>query len=393
MLTEDERELVIDESLTFVVMEYRSEISFGREAEEVFWTAARLRVSRALEGRNATVRGGFERTSDEALDRLGDQTEDPAELVEQSLELAYVAEFAASLDDLEGQVLRVKWMSEHSALGYRKVAERLAIAPARARAAERSIATKLERFATLCAGGRLCAERSEAIVDLATGISGNAQAVRAAKAHIKHCSVCKTDYVMHLRAVRSAAFQRQVASVIPAAPLAESARRHGGPLRDLFADWLGRGGGHEAVPVVSDAAASGVGRGAGGVLAVKVLAVIAGGAATIGAATGILGGADGRSVPKPQAAASPTPSATASPRNTPVPRPTPSASPHHKSARKSSSRTQGGSKPSSHEQAPASAAPADSQADGASEFTPDSSNLSPAAPAPVPAAPGSSEFP
>lgn len=54
-LSDDERELVIDEALTYVVMEYGSPIESALDAEEVFWTAARLRVARVLEGRGATV--------------------------------------------------------------------------------------------------------------------------------------------------------------------------------------------------------------------------------------------------------------------------------------------------------------------------------------------------
>lgn len=393
-VSDDERELIVDEALGYVVMEYRSAISSAHEAEEVFWTAARLRVSRVLEGRNATVRGRFERTSHEELDRVAVTTNDPADLVEQTLELDYVAEFAASLDELEGQVLRVKWLTEDDALGYRKVAERLAITPARARAAERAIAGKRDRFATLCAGGRLCAERSSEITALAIGTDGATHAVRAAKAHIKHCSVCKTDYVAQLRAVRSAAFQRKVASVIPAAPLAESGRRHGGPIRDLIADWFGRLGGHDAVPTVAHTAASGVGRGSAGVLAVKIAAVLAGGAATIGAATGMFDAPSGQARPdrRPPAAQTATPTATPTRTATPKPTAAPAADRQQKrrSARK---KTQGGTRPSSQEQAPASSAPAGSQPNGSSEFSPNGARLGRPAPAPVPAAPGASEFP
>lgn len=401
-LTADDRELVVDDALAYVVLEYQSPIASAREAEEVFWTAARIRAARVLEGRNATVRGGFGRTSEAALGRIAAEGDDPAELAERSVELDLAAEFAASLGTLEGQVLRIKWLSDDGgALGYRKVAAKLDISPARARSAERSIAGKIERFATMLTGGRLCAERSQ---DLAALVSDadDATAVGTAKAHIKHCTACKTDYVAQVRALRSAAFQRDVASVIPVAPLEEAARRHGGAARDLAADWLGRLGGSDAVPATAQSAASGVGRGAGGVLAVKIAAVLAAGATTVGVTTNIFDSPRRESPPRTVQKPKPTPTVT------PTPEPTPDVKSAIAAAERSYKRrqerrdrrerradapTQGGTSPTSQEQAPASAAPPDSLPDGGSEFSVDSADSQPAAPAPVPAAPGASEFP
>lgn len=393
-LSDDERELVVDEALTYVVMEYSQEIGSAEEAEEVFWTAARLRVARTIEGRGALVRGRFRRASEEELDRVATSSDDPAQLVERTLELNIAAEFAASLEPDEGQVLRVKWLSdERGPLGYRKVADALGITPARARAAERSIAGKLERFATLLAGGRLCSERADSLMTLASAGSDAEASLRTAKAHIKHCSACKADYVAQLRAVRSAAFQRDVASVIPVLPLADEARRHGGVVRDIVSDWLGRLGGSDAGPSISHAIGAGVGRGAGATLAVKVIAVIAGGAAVIGGATEIFGGDSRDAPPRRQPAAErPTPTPTQSPRPTPTSRPKTQRT-QNKSKPDSKAKTQGGTGPRDQEKAPASAAPAGSQPNGGSEFNPDGAALAPAPPAPVPAAPGASEFP
>jgi hypothetical protein len=391
-LSEDERELVVDEALGYVVLEYEAAIGSATEAEEVFWTAARLRVARTLEGRNALVRGRFSRASEEELDRVPDSSDDPAALVERALEIDVATEFAATLAPVEGQVLRVKWLSdEKGPLGYRKVAESLGITPARARSAERAIAGKLDRFATLLSGGRLCSDRADDLATLVSAAGQDNRSVRAARAHIKHCPVCKADFVAQRRALRSAAFQRDVASVIPALPIAEAARRHGGAVRDLLADWVGRLGGTDAAPAVAQTIASGVGRGAGGVLAVKIVAVLAGGAAVIGGATQIF---DGESRPAtPQR----PPAETATPRPSPTTRAKPEApatqSAQRRRAQRSNARTQGGTGPRDQEQAPASDAPAGSQPAGGSEFNPDSAALPPAPPAPAPAAPGASEFP
>lgn len=394
LLSDDERELVVDDALTYVVLEYSQAIASAIEAEEVFWTAARHRVARTIEGRNALVRGRFSRASDEELDRVQASSDDPADVAERTLELDVAAEFAASLAPEEGQVLRVKWLSDAGGpLGYRKVADVLGITPARARAAERSIASKLDRFATLLAGGRLCSERAEEVTTLASAASQDGESVKAAKAHIKHCSACKADYVSQLRAVRSAAFQRDVASVIPALPLAEEARRHGGVLRDVVADWFGRIGSSDAAPTVAHTLGAGLGRGAGATLTVKLVALLATGAAVVGGAVELLD-RDARDAPsrRPPAAATPSPTPARTAR--PTPSPTPKKSKRSASGRaKSKAKTQGGAGPRDQEKAPASAAPAGSQPNGGSEFNPDSANLAPAPPAPVQAAPGASEFP
>lgn len=399
-LTDDERELVIDDALSYVVMEYTEPIASPQAAERVFWTAAALRVSRVLDGRHATVRGQFQRASDEALEHVADSLSDPAEVVQRKAEFDLAAEFAVTLDEVEGQVLRVKWLSGgHAPLGYKRVAARLSIPVPRVRLAERTIAKKIDAFAATCSAGRLCDERAGEIAALAEGTT-DAHSVRIAKAHIKHCAVCKTEYVAQLRAVRSAAFERDVASLVPVLPLAETARRHGGSVRDLLADWVSRIGGSDVSTVTSQAASSGVGRGTGGVLAMKVAAVLVAGATTVGVTTGIVDGPKEQPKPRSEPAAKPTPS------------PTPVAIPDMNAAiaaakravarrearretraAKAKAKTQGGTGATDQEQAPASAAPSGSQSNGGSEFSSDSANLDPAPPAPVPAAPGASEFP
>lgn len=401
-LTIDERELVVDDALEHVVLGYSSPIASVEEIERVFWTACKHRVARLLhQRRGATVRGRFQRVSDEPLLHRPDPSADPAEIVDRAAELDLAVKFVATLDGVERQVLRVKWLtSDDTPMGYRGVARELGISSARARAAERSIAAKLERFATFCAAGRLCAERSDELGALAVG-----KDVTVAKAHIKHCAVCKADYIAQLRAVRSAAFQREIASLVPIVPVAEQTRRSAGPARDLVADWLARLLGQEGPAVAAQAAASGVGRGAGGVLALKLAAVLASGAATVGVTTGILSEPKDERQPRSEKA---TPTATPAPTRTPQAIATPDVAAALAAARRAAQRRadqrraaeerqqqrQAASGPSSQEDpAPASPAPPGSQPNGASEFTPDSANLPPAAPAPAPVAPGSSEFP
>jgi hypothetical protein len=239
-------------------------------------------------------------------------------------------------------------------------------------------------------------ERKTQITALATAAEADRRSAAVAKAHIKHCAVCKADYVAQLRAVRSAAFQREVASLIPALPIAESARRDSGPLRDIIADWLSRPFGQDAVVSAGQAASTGIGRGAGGVVAAKIAAVLAAGAATVAITTSVTNDTESRAVPTPTpAATTPTPTATPSPSPTPTATPSPKPTPRPKAKKKqaTSAKTQGGTSPTSHEEAPSSAAPQGSLPNGGSEFSPDGASLPPAAPAPVPAAPGSSEFP
>src|SRR4051812_11744071 len=83
-LSDDDRELVVDEALTYAVMEHEVSIDTAEDVENVFWTAAQLRVARMMEGRYATVRGGFGRTSDEELERMAG-SDDPADLVERTI--------------------------------------------------------------------------------------------------------------------------------------------------------------------------------------------------------------------------------------------------------------------------------------------------------------------
>src|SRR4051794_35047847 len=60
-LTRDQRELVIDEAIDYVVTEYGKPIPDRFALDRAFWAAASYRVRRVHEGRGATVRAGWQR--------------------------------------------------------------------------------------------------------------------------------------------------------------------------------------------------------------------------------------------------------------------------------------------------------------------------------------------
>lgn len=396
-LTRDQLELVVDDSISHLVLVEHGISATREDAERVFLAAATLRVARVLEGRGETVRAGYERVDPATtLADIEADDGDPADIVERAMEHALHAEFAATLEPLEGAVLRARWHDAGSQpAGHRSVAMQLKIAPRRAKAAERSILGKLDRFAAIYAAGRLCAERTAEIAALAHGAADVEQSNRA-HAHIEHCVICKRDLAAQLRAVHSATFQRKLASLAPVAPMTEGARQHGGTLRDVLADWTARLLGQEGPAVAAQAAASGVGRGTGAVLAVKLAAVLAAaGGATVGVTSGLFEGTSDR--PPQQRPAAPARTAKPKPKPTrtpaPTPRPTATIRPKPKQPRRASQpQTQGGTGPRAQEQSITSPAPAGSLPNGGSEFSPDSAALPPAPPAPPPAAPGAAEF-
>lgn len=400
-LTDDQREFVVDDAATHVAVEYQGAIASRDEVELVFWRAVEIRVAQAHDGRHHIVRRAYERVGAEKAEDVEEIGSDPAAIFERAAEHALAAEFAATLNTLEASVMRAKWLESDrsTALGHAKVAQRLGISAGRARKAERSIAAKLDRFAALCAAGRLCEQRTPEIAALAAGVADAVQS-NLAHAHFEHCAACKTGFVAQLRAVRSAEFARDVAAVLPPVPLVDAAG-NSGRLRDLVADWVGRLLGQgEATSTAAQAAATGVGRGSGAVIAVKLAALLAAGGATIGATTGLLSEPQDKPPRQPaQATKTPGPTPTPKPKPKPTPPPRPAAT-QRPAARDERSRqvprqqpeTQGGTGAAAGEQAPASPAPAGSEPDGGSEFTPDSASLPQAPPAPPPAAPGASEF-
>jgi hypothetical protein len=400
-LNDVDRELVVDEAIDYVVLGNTSPVEKASDLERVFWTAADFRVKNAVAGRSQTVRGRFTRASADALNDIADDS-DPVSAVEHAEEIRLVREFAETLADRERRVLRVKYFSGTSEpLGYKKIAQHLGITQASARAADRAIQRALEQFAAVYTAGQLCPTRELEIAALAAGTANRRQA-RLARAHVAHCQHCHTTYAEQLRAIRSAAFERKVASLLPVVEVQE--RR---PVRgawDAVADWVARPFGHDTAATAAQLAASGAGRGAGTIAMLKIAGVCMASATAVGvcATTLVIPALDNPTRPDKPArkVAERKPErvgqhdrlpSRAEQHVTPTPTPTPKPV---RSERDGDSQpgTQGGTGPGDHERTPASPAPANAAPGGESEFDPTYKPSSPPQPAPVQAAPGSGEF-
>jgi RNA polymerase sigma factor (sigma-70 family) len=407
-LTPSERELVVDDAMTYIVLDYPHPLPGARDLERAFWKACELRVRQALDGRHQTVRGRWQRAADDELDTLAGDA-DPAAAAERAEEEKLVREFAATLNERERRVLRVKYFSgTEQVLGYRQIAQQLGISLAAARAADRAIKRALERFAAVYTAGELCPTREIAISALAAGTADRAQALLA-QTHVAHCRHCHDSYVHQLRAIRSAAFERKVAAVLPAV---EAHHRH--RLRgawDAVADTLARPFTHDgAASSAAQLAASGAGRGAGTVALLKIAGACMASAGAIGICATTLVAPTLHDRPRPPKATSKRADAEPSKPTGPVDdrplhggvyvQPTPAATrtptpvrTHTRTKRaKRRVASQDSTGPTAHERTPASPAPTNAAPAGQSEFDPSYQPSTPPAPAPAPAASGGREF-
>ena len=348
-LGSDTRELIIDEAIEYASLEHTDPITGTDQLSALFWGACANRVKRAHEGRYDTVRAGYRRDDDNnALQSLvAGGVDEPlaAALAREEREL--LAEVLRTLTPRERDVIAVKYMSSsNQALGYKKIARHLALGFGDVRAAERSIREKFDRFATVT------------------------------RAH-------------------EAALERKLGQLLPVPPALEQSRGRLGGWRDVAVDWIGRPFGSDSTTTATQLAASGAGRGAGGVLAIKLATLCIGTGGLVGAAcvaTGVLPNS-----PAPKASARPSPRATPAPSTVPtsagrrgeLTRARAAATPTKPPRTK---RTQGGSGARDHESKPASPAPSNAASDGGSEFDPTFQPNTPTQPAPAPAAPGSGEF-
>jgi len=396
-LSEVDRELVVDEAISYTVLDHSEPVEHPADLERVFWSACDFRVKKAVAGRSQTVRGRFRRASEDALAQLADDC-DPATAVEQAEEAGLVREFAETLAERERRVLRVKYFSGTAEpLGYKKIAQRLGITQATARAADRSIKRGLEQFAAIYTAGRLCPSRELEIAALAVGTADRRQA-RLARAHVAHCRHCHASYAEQLRVIRSAAFERKVASLLPVAEIHDRSRVRGA--WDALVDTVTRPFAHEGTTTAAQLAASGAGRGAGTIAVLKIAGACMASAGALGVCASTLvvpALLDDAPAPKPAERDSapvgrhsriPT---RAEQRLVPTPTP-PSRRQRSGGTQRGTRRTQGGTGPTDHEQAPASPAPSNAAQGGESEFDPTYQPSAPPAPAPAPAAPGASEF-
>jgi DNA-binding CsgD family transcriptional regulator len=403
----DVRELILDEAITFAAVHYDHPITSPQQLEAIVWDACAKRVRRAREGRYDTLRAGWGRASDAALEHVA-AGEDPESRVLRRDELRTFLEFATMLTQRERDVLACKYTGGSAEpQGYKQVARHLGISVGAVRAAERSIGHKADRFAVIHSAGRLCSYRMPAVMSLAAG-AARADEELAARAHLAHCPPCTAAYTRHVRYLQSAAFQRKLASLLPLPAAASERARGTGSLRDIVGDWLARLFGHDPAATATQVAASGTGRGAGTAAMLKLAAALClTGAGATCVQTGLvpnpLAHHDKPAVaqkkkssgtgPARDSAAARAPDARRVAHVSSTPTPTPTPRPKRKRRHSTSQRTtQGGTGPTSHEQTPASPAPADAAPNGGSEFDPTYQPSQPAKPAPVPAAPGSSEF-
>ena len=208
---------------------------------------------------------------------------------------------------------------------------------------------------------------------LAAGSADQAQAL-VAQAHVAHCQHCHESYVTQLRAIRSAAFERKVAALLPPVELEDRGRRLRGAW-DAVADTLTRPFTHDGAATAAQLAASGAGRGAGTIALLKIAGACMASAGALGVcATTLVAPALNDDPPARKATSKPARTNTTPARRlddrprygatyvAPTPTPTPTrtrkrARPKPKRATRARN-TQRATGPSGHEQTPASPAPA-----------------------------------
>ncbi len=388
-LTLDQRELVIDDAIDFMVTQYAKPVTAREELDRAFWASASFRVKRAHEGRSATVRGGFRRAAIEDLDHLAGGDDPEAAVVRRDEQLTLL-EFVTTLTPRERDVFACKYGSGASVAGRSHVSRWLNLPIGEVRKAERNIELKLKRFITIVAAGALCSYRSDAILSLATATADQEQAT-AARLHLKHCPACRGLYADHLRALRSGDLQRKIAGLLPL-PTADRIAEDR-PVRGFLVDWLTRPFSGEPAAMATQAVSSGTGRGLGTLAALKLASLCIGGAALTGGTAicvSLLRPDQSPPLEQRQDARKPQPSPSA--RRVPdrVATETPTPAPQKVAVKK---RTRSGATgPRKHERTVAvSPPPEDAQAGGVDEFGPSSASQS-TTPAAAPSG-GASEFP
>ena len=107
-LSRDEHETVIDEAIDFMVTEYDKPIADRLALDRAFWATAAFRVRRVHEGRSNTVRAGWGRVDIDEVD-IAAPDDDPVTALVREVERGALLEFAATLTDVERQVLACKY--------------------------------------------------------------------------------------------------------------------------------------------------------------------------------------------------------------------------------------------------------------------------------------------
>lgn len=244
------REEIVDEAICAVVMMRRPIVS-EEHLMGAFWIAVRRLLCHHHEGRRQLRVGSQTQAELETvLDTLATGDAGPEERVEMFERMAQAADLMARLDDFERRV--VVAMAVRGA-GLRLTARLLGVSVARVRVAVRSADEKLQQSATIAAAGRMCGYRTSAITAQAEGVASEEQ-LRAARAHLAACTLCRRSYVLLVREMRSDGFQRRAAVAFLPLPLMAAAHhvvvlrraldRLGLPegLRDRAAEALGGAG-------------------------------------------------------------------------------------------------------------------------------------------------------
>jgi hypothetical protein len=393
-LTRDQHESIVDEAISFVVMSFSKPLPTTDDLERVIWKAIRIRVAQTSDGRHEVVRSGWERVELESIESVADDAPTPEDAAVRHFELETLREFEAVLTPHERAVLAVKH-SGQDVLGRFEIAKVLGERPFEVRRAERAIARKLAEFAEIVAAGRLCDERHDALEALAQGAASEDQ-LRLARSHLLHCTPCRGEYKVLLRAARTGELQRQIGQLLPP-PTIEVARSRRGPW-EVVVDWCSRPFGHDATVSLTQLAPAG--RGLSTLAGAKLLALCVGGITAVSGGIVCVSELAPHSRPRPEHAAAKhrprpepmhirmRPVATVS---TPTPTPTATPKPTLKKSRTRGGEVSGGA--SSHEKAAAITPPATtSSGDPVDEFGPGPSSTAPQKPAAAPAN-GGPEFP
>ena len=277
-LTVDQRELVIDDAIDYMVTQYAKPLVTRDDLDRAFWAAASFRVKRAHEGRGATVRARFRRASADDLETVAASDDPEARVIERDERLTLL-EFVATLSPSERRVFACKYGSGARVAGRNQVSRWLGLPIGEVRKAERNIARKLERFITLVSAGALCSFRSPALDALAaSGATGDE--MTAARLHLKRCPACQRAYAERVRALRSGQLPRDIAALLPLPIQVASGDER--PTRAIVLDWISRPFGGEPAAAATQLASTGAGRGVGTVAALKLASLCVAGAAMTG---------------------------------------------------------------------------------------------------------------
>jgi hypothetical protein len=196
-LSRDECELVVDESLDFVVTEYARPITDTATLARTFWWAASLRVKRVHEGRSAMVRGGWRRVGVDEL-RLAADEHHPETVAIAKFERGLVLEFAAGLEPGARLVLACKYGGASRVLGRKLISRRLGMRIGEVRKHERTIARELTRFTLIVSSETLCKHRAAALAALAADTASHEQELLA-RVHLLHCARCRAGFAGQVR--------------------------------------------------------------------------------------------------------------------------------------------------------------------------------------------------